>query len=154
MKAQDFALPDQKGDIRRLSEFLGKWVVLYFYPRDDTPGCTKEACGFRDLTKEFVKQNAVIIGVSKDSVPSHLKFANKYHLNFPLLSDEEKNVMKMYKAWGKKSFMGRTYDGTLRKTYLIDPQGQIIKVYEKVTPLTHAEELLKDLKNPENSSVI
>ncbi len=146
MKASDFELPDQKGKTVRLSDFKEKWVVLYFYPRDDTPGCTKEACSFRDSINEFEKRGVVILGVSKDSVASHLKFAKKYHLNFSLLSDTDKKVLKAYKAWGKKTFLGKTYDGTFRKTYLIDPEGNIKKIFEKVNPLNHASEILKELE--------
>lgn len=145
MQAHGFELPDQNGKMVKLSDFLGKWIVLYFYPKDDTPGCTKEACNFRDSIKEFEKRGVVILGVSKDSVESHQKFAKKYHLNFPLLSDIEKHVLKAYKAWGKKTFLGKTYDGTFRKTYLIDPKGEIKKVYEKVIPFNHASEILKEL---------
>ncbi len=145
MYPSNFELPDQNGKVRKLSDFKGKWIVLYFYPRDNTPGCTKESCGFRDLAKEFEKKNAVIIGVSKDSVASHKKFVEKYHLNFLLLSDPEKKVLKAYKAWGMKKFLGRTFEGTLRKTYLIDPRGEIKKIYEKVTPLNHAKEILEDM---------
>lgn len=144
MIATDFSLPDQDGIVHKLSDYRGKWVVLYFYPRDDTPGCTTEACGFRDSTKIFQEKSIVIVGVSKDSIASHKKFAEKYHLNFPLLSDPEKTVIKQYKAWGMKKFMGRTFEGVLRITYLIDPQGEIKKVYEKVNPLIHAGEILKD----------
>lgn len=143
--APDFSLPDQNGETHTLKKYTGKWVILYFYPRDDTPGCTKEACNFRDGIAEFQKRNVVILGVSKDSVPSHKKFAQKYHLNFPLLSDEHLGVIKAYNAWGEKKFMGRVFDGILRKTYLIDPNGQIAKVYEKVNPLVHSGEIRADL---------
>lgn len=146
MKAKDFKLPDQDGMIHSLSQYLGQWVVLYFYPRDDTPGCTKEACNFRDSIQALKNLGVIILGVSKDSVSSHKKFSEKYHLNFPLLSDENKEVLKLYKAWGKKKFMGKEFEGTLRMTYLIDPEGEIKKVYEKVNPSLHAEEILKDLK--------
>lgn len=146
MKAIDFSLPDQEGTIHKLSDYLGKWVVVYFYPKDDTPGCTKEACSFRDNFRTLQDQNIIILGVSKDSTASHKKFAEKYHLNFPLLSDEEKKVIKAYNAWGKKKFMGREFEGTMRKTYLIDPKGEIFKVYEKVNPLNHASQILKDLE--------
>ncbi len=147
MKASDFSLPDQEGKVHKLSDYKGKWIVLYFYPKDDTPGCTTEACNFRDNIKKFQDKGAVILGVSKDSVESHKKFAEKYHLNFTILSDEEKIAIKAYKSWGKKSFMGKTFEGTLRNTYLIDPQGEIKKVYEKVNPLIHAKEILKDLSS-------
>lgn len=146
MKAKDFKLPDQDGKMHSLSQYLGQWVVLYFYPRDDTPGCTKEACNFRDSIHELEKLGVVILGVSKDSVVSHKKFSEKYHLNFPLLSDENKEVLKLYKVWGKKKFMGREYEGIFRMTYLIDPKGEIKKVYEKVNPTIHAGEILKDLQ--------
>ncbi len=146
MKATDFRLPDQDGVIHTLSQYNGKWVILYFYPKDDTPGCTKEACSFRDTAAEFQKLGVVILGVSKDSVASHKKFADKYHLQFPLLSDETKGVIQAYNAWGTKKFMGREFEGILRKTYLINPQGDIQKEYEKVNPLSHSEEILKDLK--------
>ncbi len=146
MEAKDFELPDQDGKIHKLSDYKGKWVVLYFYPKDDTPGCTKEACNFRDSIAKFQKLGVVILGVSKDSVASHKKFAEKYHLNFPILSDESKNVIKEYKSWGIKKFMGRQFEGTIRNTYLIDPKGKINKVYEKVNPLSHSEQILKDLE--------
>ncbi len=146
MKASVFELPDQNGKKHKLSDYKGKWMVLYFYPKDDTPGCTKEACNFRDNIKKFQEKGVVILGVSKDSVASHKKFSDKYHLNFTLLSDEEKKVIKAYKSWGLKKFMGRTFEGTLRNMYLIDPQGVIKKVYEKVNPLIHAGQILKDLE--------
>lgn len=146
MKATDFSLPDQDGVLRKLSDYKEKWIVLYFYPKDDTPGCTSEACAFRDRGKVFTEKGMAVIGVSKDSIASHKKFAEKYHLNFPLLSDPEKTTIKQYKAWGEKKFMGRTFEGVLRTTYLIDPQGEIKKVYEKVNPLIHAGEILKDIE--------
>ncbi len=147
MRVKDFALPDQGGKMHRLSDYRGKWVILYFYPKDDTPGCTKEACSFRDSIEKFKERGVVILGVSKDSVASHKKFADKYHLNFILLSDEDKKVIKAYKAWGSKSFMGRTFEGTLRNTYLIDPKSKVKKIYEKVNPLIHSDQILKDLEN-------
>ncbi len=146
MKATEFSLPDQNGKTHQLAGYKGKWVVLYFYPKDDTPGCTKEACSFRDNIHKFQEKGVVILGVSKDSVVSHKKFADKYRLNFTLLSDEDKKVIRAYKSWGLKKFMGRTFEGTLRNTYLIDPQGEIKKVYEKVNPLIHAGQILKDLQ--------
>jgi peroxiredoxin Q/BCP len=147
MKAKDFSLPDQNGKIHKISDYKGKWVVLYFYPRDNTPGCTKEACSFRDSINKFKKLGVQIMGVSKDSVASHKKFAEKYQLNFPILSDETKDVIKKYKSWGTKKFMGREFEGTLRNTYLINPEGEIIKFYEKVNPLIHSEQILKDLSS-------
>ncbi len=146
MNAKDFSLPDQDGKIHLLSQYKGKWVVLYFYPKDDTPGCTKEACNFRDSLQELNNLGVVILGVSKDSVASHKKFSEKYHLNFPLLSDESKETIKAYHAWGEKKFMGKTFEGILRKTYLINPQGNIEKIYENVNPLVHAGEIVKDLQ--------
>ncbi len=145
-KAPDFDLQDQSGKNKKLSDFLGKWVVLYFYPKDDTPGCTKEACGLRDSLNALQKMGAIVLGVSKDSVTSHAKFAQKYSLNFPILSDEKLEVIKAYGAWAKKKFMGREYFGTLRISYLIDPKGKIAKVYPKVNPISHAREILEDLK--------
>lgn len=145
MLAQDFSLPDQNGKIHKLSDYKGKWIILYFYPKDDTPGCTKEACNFRDSIDKFNKLGVQILGVSKDSIASHKKFAEKYHLGFPILSDEPKKVIKEYKSWGIKSFMGRKFEGTIRNTYLIDPKGEIKKFYEKVNPLVHSEQILRDL---------
>lgn len=145
MKAKDFSLPDQTGKIHKLSDDKGKWVVLYFYPRDDTPGCTKEACRFRDIKKEFENKNTIIIGISKDTVESHKKFSDKYHLNFPILSDPDKKVIQEFKAWGEKKFLGKTFMGTLRNTYLINPEGEIVKEFQKVNPLIHPQEVLKEI---------
>jgi len=146
MEIKDFKLPDQNGNIHSLSQYKGKFIVLYFYPKDDTPGCTKEACSFRDSIAELKKLGIVILGVSKDSVPSHKKFAEKYHLNFPILSDENKKVLKLYKAWGKKKFLGKNFEGTLRMTYFIDNNFKIKKIYKNVNPSIHADEILKDIK--------
>ncbi|HKB88490.1 MAG TPA: thioredoxin-dependent thiol peroxidase [Patescibacteria group bacterium] len=145
-KASDFSLLDQNGKSHSLKDYLGKWIVLYFYPKDDTPGCTTEACSFRDSFHELENLNVVILGVSKDSVKSHKKFAEKYNLNFPILSDEKHEVIEKYHAWGTKKFMGREYQGILRITYLIDPKGNIAKIYEKVNPLVHAQEIVSDIK--------
>ena len=136
MKAFDFSLPDQNGEVHRLSDYHGQFVVLYFYPKDDTPGCTVEACSFRDNQEKFKEKGIVILGVSKDTVLSHKKFAQKHNLRFTIFSDVEKKVIKKYKAWGLS---------TLRKTYLIDKKGSILKIYDKVNPLTHAEEIFKDI---------
>lgn len=149
MKAKSFSLPDKDGKIHKLSDFEGQWVVLYFYPKDDTPGCTIEAIGFRDNIQEFEKRNAVVIGISKDSQKSHQKFCEKYELPFLLLSDETKEVVKKYNAWGKKKFMGREYEGVLRITYLIDPKGDVKKIYDKVVTANHAKEILNDLDSLE-----
>jgi thioredoxin-dependent peroxiredoxin len=145
-QAPDFTLPDQDGVAHTLAEYRGKWVLIYFYPKDDTPGCTKEACSLRDDFPAFSKQNAQIFGVSADTVASHKKFATKYKLPFTLLADPEKGMLKTYGVWGKKKFMGREYEGISRSSYLIDPEGKIVKVYEKVNPLTHADEVRKDLE--------
>lgn len=141
----DFTLPDQHNALRRLSDYRGQWVVLYFYPKDDTPGCTTEACSFRDEYRYLQDQGAAVLGVSKDSVKSHAKFADKYNLNFPILSDENLTTIKAYEAWGAKKFMGRQFEGTLRKTVLINPEGNIAKVYPKVTPKQHVAEIVRDV---------
>ncbi|ETN88624.1 thiol peroxidase [Thermus scotoductus] len=144
--APDFALPDQEGRIHRLSDYRGKWVVLYFYPKDDTPGCTKEACGFRDRMGDLQELGAVVLGVSADDVQSHKRFAEKYGLNFPLLADPEREVILAYGAWGKKNLYGKEYEGVLRQTFLIDPEGRIAKVWRKVSPEDHAEEVAEALR--------
>lgn len=146
MKVYDFNLPDQNGKVRSLNEFKGRWVVLYFYPKDNTPGCTKEACSFRDSYHQLQNMNVQILGISKDSVASHKKFAEKFNLNFPILSDETKSTIKQYGAWGLKKFMGKEFEGTLRNSYLINPEGEIVKTYEKVNPLTHASEIITDVQ--------
>jgi thioredoxin-dependent peroxiredoxin len=128
-----------------LSEFKGKNVILYFYPRDDTPGCTKEACAFRDEFAEFKKKGAVVLGVSTDTAKSHDKFAEKYELPFILVSDEDKTIVQAYGVWGEKSFMGRKYQGTHRVTFLIGPDGRIRKVWLAVKPVEHAREILAAL---------
>jgi peroxiredoxin Q/BCP len=146
MKAIDFSLTDQNGKVHKLSSYRGSWVLLYFYPKDDTPGCTKEACGFRDHLNDLKKHDIVVLGVSADSVASHQKFAQKYNLNFPLLADEKKEVIKAYGAWGKKKFMGKEFEGILRVSFLINPEGDIVKKYDKVKPEIHAGEVLEDIK--------
>jgi peroxiredoxin Q/BCP len=146
MVASPFSLPDQDGKIHQLSDYKGKWVIVYFYPKDDTPGCTTEACNFRDSFHELQAKDVVILGISKDSVKSHKKFAEKYDLNFPLLSDESTDVINAYHAWGEKKFMGKTYEGILRITYLINPESEVAKTYENVNPTVHAKEILKDLE--------
>ena len=144
--APTFTLPDQEGKEHSLKDYQGQWVVLYFYPKDDTPGCTKEACAFRDNLPKFKKIKAQVFGVSVDSVKKHQKFVEKFSLPFTLLSDENKEVVETYQVWAKKKFMGREYMGTLRMTFLIDPKGKIAKIYEEVKPEAHAEEILADLK--------
>lgn len=143
MKAPSFSLPDQDGHVRQLSDYLGKWVVLYFYPKDDTPGCTVEACSFRDAFEKLQASGVIILGVSKDSVKSHKKFAKKHNLNFPLLSDESTEMIKAYGAWSERQFLGRP--GVLRKTFLINPTGEIVKEYPKVNPIGHASTIIADL---------
>jgi peroxiredoxin Q/BCP len=141
--APDFELPGTDGTVK-LSDFRGqKNVVLYFYPKDDTPGCTKEACGFRDLTPQFAAQDAVIFGVSADPMKSHEKFAAKYSLGFPLLSDEGGKVAQTYGAWGEKSFMGRKSIGMLRTTFVIDKNGRVARVFPNVKVDGHVDEVLK-----------
>jgi peroxiredoxin Q/BCP len=145
-KAPDIALPDQEGKVRKLSDHKGDWVLLYFYPKDDTPGCTTEACGIRDAYEAFGDAGITAIGVSTDSVKSHGKFARKHALPFTLLADEEKKAVEAYGVWGMKKFMGREYMGTNRRSFLIDPRGKIAKIYELVRPADHAEEVLKDVE--------
>lgn len=146
-KAPAFELPDQNGVARSLAEYKGKWILLYFYPKDDTPGCTKEACSIRDNFPNFKKLKAVVFGISANSVKSHKKFADKYELPFVILSDEDKKVVKKYNVWGKKKFMGREYMGIFRASFLIDPSGRIARIFEKVDPETHARDVLEELKN-------
>lgn len=145
-KAPTFCLNDQEGKQHCLSHYKGKWVLLYFYPKDDTPGCTKEACMIRDSWDAFEKHNAVVLGVSRDSEKSHKRFQEKYDLPFPLLSDKEGEVVMEYGVWKEKSMFGKKYMGISRESFLIDPEGNIAKHYEKVTPAVHAEEVLADLK--------
>ncbi len=143
--APDFTLPDQDGGMHALSSYRGKNILLYFYPKDDTPGCTKEACAIRDAEPDFSKLNAVVLGVSADSVKSHKKFSEKYGLAFTLLADEGKEVVNLYGVWGRKKMMGREYDGVFRTSFLIGPDGRIKRVYEKVKPELHAADVLADL---------
>jgi peroxiredoxin Q/BCP len=142
--APSFTLPESvSGELRSLDEFKGKWLVLYFYPKDDTPGCTTEACSMRDARDSLTELGAEVIGVSKDEPALHEKFKIKYNLNFILLSDLDGSVMKAYGAWGKKMF-GK--EGVLRKTFIIDPTGTVRKVYGRVTPLGHGEQVIEELK--------
>lgn len=129
-----------------LSGYQGKWVLVYFYPKDDTPGCTKEACAIRDADPDLSSIGAVVLGISADSVQSHKKFAEKYGLTFPLLADEERTAIDAYGVWGPKNFMGREYEGILRTSFLIGPDGTVRKVYENVKPEVHAAEVLQDLR--------
>lgn len=144
-KAPAFSLPDQNGKMQSLSDYRGKKVLIYFYPKDDTPGCTTEACNFRDGYEEFQNMGLVILGVSADSVKSHKKFAEKFHLPFPLLADESKEMSEAYGVWQKKKFMGREYMGIARSSFLIDEHGNLSKIYEGVKPPVHAREVKADI---------
>ncbi len=141
-KAPNFELINNKGKKINLSDFLGKPVVLYFYPKDDTPGCTTEACNFRDDYEEYRKQGIEIIGVSPDSVKSHTKFTSKHSLPFLLLADEDHKVCEMYGVWGKKKIFGKEFFGVLRTTFLIDKDGNIVKVFKGVKPSDHSKEVI------------
>jgi peroxiredoxin Q/BCP len=143
--APDFELPDDTNVARKLSDFRGKNVVLYFYPADDTPGCTKEACNFRDDYSAYDSGSIIILGVSPDTVKSHVKFKQKFQLPFPLLADEGHTVCDLYGVWGPKKAMGREYEGVLRTTFLIDEDGIILKVFENVRPAEHSREVLSAL---------
>lgn len=143
--APDFTATTADGREISLSQFKGKNVVLYFYPRDDTPGCTKEACAFRDEFEAFKEKGALVLGVSTDSAKSHDKFAQKYRLPFTLIPDESKQIVQAYGVWGQKSFMGRKYQGTHRVTFLIGPDGRIKKIWPTVKPADHAREVLQEL---------
>ncbi len=140
-KAPDFSSNDQNGNTVNLSDFKGKRVVLYFYPKDDTPGCTKEACSFRDADAVYREKGITVLGVSTDSEKSHQKFISKYQLPFDLLADTEKKIVEEYGVWGEKSMYGKKYMGTFRKTFLID-DGKIVKIFEKVDVAKHADEVL------------
>ncbi len=144
--APDFKTVDQDGKSHKLSDYKGQWVLIYFYPKDDTPGCTKEACAIAELWPDFKKVKLQVFGVSTQGVKSHKKFAEKFDLPFTLLVDEDKKIVEKYGVWAKKKFMGREYMGTLRVSFLIDPKGVIAKIYENVKPETHAQEILEDLK--------
>lgn len=146
-QAPDFSLPDQDGSVHSLADYTGTWLVLYFYPKDDTPGCTMEACSFRD-ERELIAElgNAEVVGVSNDSVKSHKQFIEKYQLNFTLLSDPQHRTITAYGSWVPKKFMGRDYIGTRRDTFLISPYGMIAKEYRGVDPKTHAAQIIADLR--------
>lgn len=153
MKAPDFSLADQDGKTHSLKDYAGKWVVLYFYPRDNTPGCTVEACNFRDERDALAEfGNAVVIGISKDTVKSHKKFADKFNLNFTLLSDPEHKTIEAYGAWQEKSMFGKKYMGIQRMTVIIDPSGNIAKTYPKADPRKHTVEIIKDLEALQDNS--
>ncbi len=147
MKASNFTLPSTSKNFYTLKNSIGKFVVLYFYPKDDTPGCTIETNDFNKLLPKFNRLNCEIYGVSKDNIKSHNKFRDKYKIKFDLLSDEETKIQKKYKVWGKKKFMGREFMGTIRTTFLIDKKGKIIKIWENVRVKDHAKEVLETLMN-------
>ena len=144
-KAPDFSLPDQNGKIHTLAEYAGKKVVLYFYPKDNTPGCTKQACGFSERYPQFMEKGAVVLGVSKDSVASHKKFEEKYNWGFTLLADPELNAIKAYDVWQEKKNYGKISMGVVRTTYLIDENGIIVKNFDKVKAAENPEQMLGEL---------
>jgi thioredoxin-dependent peroxiredoxin len=143
--APDFDLDDDTGTPRKLSDYHGRNVVLYFYPKDDTPGCTKEACNFRDDYSAYEQAGVAVLGVSPDDVQSHAKFKKKFQLQFPLLADVGHKVCDLYGVWGPKKFMGKSYEGVLRTTFLIDQSGNIVRVFENVRPAEHSAEILSVL---------
>ena len=140
-----FSLLDQNGVTHTLKQYLGKKVLIYFYPKDDTPGCTTEACNFRDNYNALTDAGLVVLGVSKDTIKSHKKFAEKFELPFPLLADVDTFMCQAYGVWGMKKFMGREYMGISRSSFLIDEKGNIEKIYEEVQPKVHADEVAKDI---------
>ena len=144
-KAPDFTLPDQNGNMHSLSEYRGKKVILYFYPKDNTPGCTKQACGFAERYPKFTDKGAVVLGISKDSVASHKKFEEKYGLPFTILSDPELVAIQAYDVWQEKKNYGKTYMGVVRTTYLIDENGKIVKAFDKVKAADNPEQMLGEL---------
>ena len=145
MKAPDFSLPDAEGVLHGLGEFTGKFLVLYFYPRDDTPGCTTEACGLRDLHEEIRAAGAAVVGISPDPPSKHAKFREKYGLPFLLLSDAERKAIDSYGAWGEKKLYGKPVHGVIRSTFIIDGKGVVRKVFPKVSPAGHAAEIVEAL---------
>jgi thioredoxin-dependent peroxiredoxin len=155
--APEFSLKDKDGKVIQLKDLRGQWVVLYFYPKDDTPGCTREACAFRDDHELLSESNAVVLGVSPDRAESHQKFAKKYELPFTLLSDEDHSVANTYGAWGEKSLYGRKFMGMIRSTFLIDPDGKIARVWPKVKVDGHSEavrEAIADAANAQSGAVV
>ncbi|MBP9667523.1 peroxiredoxin [Candidatus Saccharibacteria bacterium] len=148
-KAADFTLYDEQGQVRTLADYAGKWLVLYFYPKDDTPGCTIEACSLRDARNDLANLGAQVVGISKDDAESHETFIRKHSLNFTLLADPSGETIQAYDAWGPKMF-GKL--GIQRKTFLIDPHGMVQKVYGRVTPLGHGDQVIKDITSLQGSS--
>lgn len=146
MNAPTFTLPDQQGTLHSLSDYAGKWIVLYFYPKDMTPGCTVEACNFRDNLSRLSGHGAVVLGISADNVKRHAKFVEQQSLNFPLLADEDHTVCEAYGVWKRKKLMGHEYDGIVRTTFIINPVGEIMKRYDEVKVSGHVDEILKDLE--------
>ena len=146
-KAPDFKLPSTSKQDYSLKDSIGNYVIIYFYPKDDTPGCTTETNDFNKLLPKFKKLNCEILGISKDNIKSHEKFKNKYKIKFDLLADEEKKVLKKYKVWAKKKFMGREFLGTVRTTFLIDKKGKILNIWNNVKVNGHAQEVLETLEN-------
>jgi bacterioferritin comigratory protein len=144
-KAPDFTLPDQNGELRKLSDYRGQKVILYFYPKDMTPGCTKQACGFAELYPQFRERGAVVLGISKDSVASHKKFEEKYGLPFTILADPEKEVIQRYDVWKEKKLYGKVSMGVVRTTYLIDEEGIIVKADDKVKAAENPAKMLGEL---------
>jgi len=145
IKAPDFNLTDSEGNQHQLSDYQGQTIVVYFYPKDDTPGCTKEACSFRDTYQDFKDAGVEVIGISPDTEKSHKKFANKYDLPFTLLSDPDHKVSEAYGVWGLKKYMGREYEGIYRTTFIIGPAGEIKRVFENVKPSDHSQEVLEEV---------
>lgn len=145
IKAPDFTLPDQNGEMRSLSDYAGKKVILYFYPKDNTPGCTRQACGFSELRPQFEEKGAVILGVSRDSVASHKRFEEKQGLSFTLLSDPELKVIQAYDVWKEKKNYGKVSMGVVRTTYLIDGKGMIVKAFDKVKAAENPAQMLEEL---------
>lgn len=146
-QAPDFSLPDQNGTMHNLHDYAGRWVIVYFYPKDDTPSCTTEACSFRDARDTLAEYGStVVIAISKDTVRSHKKFADRHRLNFTLLSDPDHKTIEAFGAWGPKKFMGREFIGIKRNTYIVNPAGTIVKTYENITPKTHVSQIIQDLK--------
>ncbi len=142
----DIVVQNEQGQPTSLRSLLGQWIVLYFYPKDNTPGCTQEACEFRDANQDLKKLGVTVIGVSKDKLASHEKFRTQYQLSFPLWSDPDHVLLEAFGAWGERKFMGRIFMGILRSTFIIDPTGHIVKVWEKVNPKNHAVEVLEFLR--------
>ncbi|MFT7327843.1 MAG: peroxiredoxin Q/BCP [Crocinitomicaceae bacterium] len=150
-KAPHFSLPDQTGKFRTLEEFIGKNIIIYFYPKDMTPGCTTETLGFQELKKEFEKANAIVLGVSKDSVASHQKFCDKHSLDIILLSDTETTMIQEYGVWQDKSMFGKKYKGISRESFLINEKGIVVKHWNKVKPISHPKEVLEFIKEKQKA---